>query len=168
MIDALTEIGPAVIHGGMSTFLAFILLAASESYVFFIFFKVCWFPLNLDSFFFKTVPFDYFHCYWYDTTNCFHYYKPKPFQSRHPDTWILFSRIQPEKTPYLDFFMKCWSYFLFFTRFHPLKVSLKLFYSWRYVTIFSKPFFLGVFPGGSVRDLPAPSLSTCCVIINWP
>ena len=40
MIDALTEIGPAVIHGGMSTFLAFILLAASESYVFFTFFKV--------------------------------------------------------------------------------------------------------------------------------
>ena len=49
MIDALTEIGPAVIHGGMSTFLAFILLAASESYVFFTFFKVSWFSLNLHS-----------------------------------------------------------------------------------------------------------------------
>ena len=40
MIDALTEIGPAVIHGGMSTFLVFILSAPSESYVFFTFFKV--------------------------------------------------------------------------------------------------------------------------------
>ena len=110
MIDALTEIGPAVIHGGMSTFLAFILLAASESYVFFTFFKVSWFSLNLHSFFlilllgnsylsviFQTVPFDYFPCYWYDTAICFHYYKPKPFQSRHPVTWSLFSRIQPEK-----------------------------------------------------------------------
>ena len=112
MIDALTEIGPAVIHGGMSTFLAFILLAASESYVFFTFFKVSWFSLNLHSFFlilllgnsylsviFQTVPFDYFHCYWYDIVNCFHYYKQKPFQSRLPDTLSLFSCIQPEKTP---------------------------------------------------------------------
>ena len=47
MVDALSEIGPAVIHGGMSTFLAFILLAASESYVFFTFFKVSRFSLNL-------------------------------------------------------------------------------------------------------------------------
>ena len=51
MIDALSEIGPAVIHGGMSTFLAFVLLAASESYVFFTFFKVSWFSLNLHSYF---------------------------------------------------------------------------------------------------------------------
>ena len=51
MVDALSEIGPAVIHGGMSTFLAFVLLAASESYVFFTFFKVSWFSLNLHSYF---------------------------------------------------------------------------------------------------------------------
>lgn len=51
MIDALSEIGPAVIHGGMSTMLAFVLLAASESYVFFTFFKV----------FFLVVVFGMFH-----------------------------------------------------------------------------------------------------------
>ena len=40
MLHALKEIAPAVIHGGMSTLLAFILLAASDSYVFESFFKV--------------------------------------------------------------------------------------------------------------------------------
>ena len=64
--------------------------------------------------------------------------------------------------------MKCWSYFLFFTRFHPLKVNLKFFYSWRYVTIFSKPLFLGVFPGGSVRDLPGPSLLPVALSLIGP
>lgn len=38
--EALTDIGPAVVHGGFSTFLAFIFLAGSESYVFSTFFKV--------------------------------------------------------------------------------------------------------------------------------
>ena len=38
--SALSEIGPAVFNGGFSTFLAFILLAASTSYVFKTFFKV--------------------------------------------------------------------------------------------------------------------------------
>ena len=37
---ALTEIGPAVVNGGFSTFLAFILLASSKSHVFQTFFKV--------------------------------------------------------------------------------------------------------------------------------
>ena len=40
VIQALYEVGPAVIHGGFSTFLAFALLAASKSYVFLTFFKV--------------------------------------------------------------------------------------------------------------------------------
>ena len=35
-----TEIGPAVLNGGISTFLAFILLAKSDSHVFMTFFKV--------------------------------------------------------------------------------------------------------------------------------
>jgi hypothetical protein len=48
---ALADVGPAVIHGGMSTFLAFALLAASESYVFLTFFKV----------FFLVVVFGIFH-----------------------------------------------------------------------------------------------------------
>ena len=38
--DALTNIGPAVLNGGFSTFLAFILLATSKSHVFTSFFKV--------------------------------------------------------------------------------------------------------------------------------
>ena len=37
---ALKEIGPAVVHGGFSTFLAFVCLGASQSYVFSTFFKV--------------------------------------------------------------------------------------------------------------------------------
>ena len=37
---ALTYIGPAVLNGGFSTFLAFILLANSRSHVFMTFFKV--------------------------------------------------------------------------------------------------------------------------------
>jgi predicted RND superfamily exporter protein len=36
----LEEIGPAVFHGGFSTFMAFALLSNSESYVFTTFFKV--------------------------------------------------------------------------------------------------------------------------------
>lgn len=36
-----STIGPAVLNGGFSTFLAFILLATSNSYVFTTFFKVC-------------------------------------------------------------------------------------------------------------------------------
>lgn len=37
---AVTQIGPAVLNGGISTFLAFCLLAGSESYAFQTFFKV--------------------------------------------------------------------------------------------------------------------------------
>jgi len=51
MQHALDEISPAVFHGGFSTLLAFLLLAASESYVFITFFKV----------FFMTVLFGMFH-----------------------------------------------------------------------------------------------------------
>ena len=46
---ALTQVGPAVLHGGLSTLLAFILLSSSESYVclsfFKIFFLICVFGL---------------------------------------------------------------------------------------------------------------------------
>ena len=35
------EMGAAVFYGGFSTFLAFLLLAASKSYIFKTFFKVC-------------------------------------------------------------------------------------------------------------------------------
>lgn len=38
--NTLAEIGPAVVHGGFSTFLAFVFLAGSVSYVFSTFFKV--------------------------------------------------------------------------------------------------------------------------------
>ena len=37
---ALQNVGPAVLNGGVSTFLAMVLLAASKSYVFTVFFKV--------------------------------------------------------------------------------------------------------------------------------
>jgi len=37
---ALVNIGPAVLNGGFSTFLAFVLLANSKSHVFLTFFKV--------------------------------------------------------------------------------------------------------------------------------
>ena len=36
----MTEMGPAVFNGGLSTLLAFILLATSKSYVFMSFFKI--------------------------------------------------------------------------------------------------------------------------------
>ena len=42
-ITALANLGPAVLNGGISTFLALVLLAASESYVFSTFFKVPFF-----------------------------------------------------------------------------------------------------------------------------
>ncbi|XP_066936303.1 patched domain-containing protein 3-like [Clytia hemisphaerica] len=51
MTEALYEVGPAVFHGGFSTFLAFLLLSASTSYVFLTFFKV----------FFLVVIFGMFH-----------------------------------------------------------------------------------------------------------
>ena len=38
--SALSDIGPAVLNGGFSTFLAFVLLAGSRSHVFSVFFKV--------------------------------------------------------------------------------------------------------------------------------
>ena len=40
VIAALSNIGPAVLNGGISTFLAFILLAGSRSHVFLSFFKI--------------------------------------------------------------------------------------------------------------------------------
>ena len=49
MTEALYEVGPAVIHGGFSTFLAFVLLSASESYVFKTFFKVNFSTINDES-----------------------------------------------------------------------------------------------------------------------
>jgi hypothetical protein len=39
-ILAMQNIGPAVLNGGFSTFLALVLLATSDAYVFIIFFKV--------------------------------------------------------------------------------------------------------------------------------
>ena len=39
-IMALQNVGPAVLNGGVSTFLAMVLLAFSNSYVFTVFFKV--------------------------------------------------------------------------------------------------------------------------------
>ena len=40
VVAALSNIGPAVLNGGISTFLAFILLAGSRSHVFLSFFKI--------------------------------------------------------------------------------------------------------------------------------
>ena len=40
-IQTLTEIGPPVMSGGISTFLAFSIASTSESHVFLTFFKVC-------------------------------------------------------------------------------------------------------------------------------
>ena len=37
---AITEMGPAVLNGGLSTLIAFILLAGSESHVFSVFFRI--------------------------------------------------------------------------------------------------------------------------------
>ena len=45
-IQTLADIGPAVMNGGFSTFLAFITTCASESHVFLTFFKVI---IRLDS-----------------------------------------------------------------------------------------------------------------------
>lgn len=39
-IATLSVIGPAVFNGGLSTFLAFVLLGSSEAYIFRTFFKV--------------------------------------------------------------------------------------------------------------------------------
>jgi predicted RND superfamily exporter protein len=47
--DALQSIGPAVFHGGFSTFLAFLFLADSDSHVFRTFFKVPSARLTLHS-----------------------------------------------------------------------------------------------------------------------
>ena len=40
MKDAMIHMGPAVFNGGFSTFLAFVILMTSESFVFLVFFKV--------------------------------------------------------------------------------------------------------------------------------
>ncbi len=46
---ALSEIGPAVLNGGFSTFLAFVCLGASGSYVFKTFFKVVSITVKVQS-----------------------------------------------------------------------------------------------------------------------
>ena len=51
MKQTLTNIGPAVLNGGISTFLAFVLLSTSKSIIFLTFFKV----------FFLVVVFGLFH-----------------------------------------------------------------------------------------------------------
>ena len=51
VVQTLTNIGPAVLNGGISTFLAFILLAGSKSHVFTSFFKI----------FFLVVTFGLYH-----------------------------------------------------------------------------------------------------------
>lgn len=51
----ISSIGPAVFHGGFSTFLAFIFLANSDSHVFLTFFKV--FEILIISFYFKFLKF---------------------------------------------------------------------------------------------------------------
>ena len=40
VVSTLTKIGPAVVNGGFSTLLAFILLSTSQSYIFLSFFKI--------------------------------------------------------------------------------------------------------------------------------
>ena len=40
VVNTLTKIGPAVLNGGFSTLLAFILLSTSQSYIFLSFFKI--------------------------------------------------------------------------------------------------------------------------------
>jgi hypothetical protein len=47
-VAALQSIGPAVLNGGFSTFLAFVFTAGSSSHVFLSFFKVRHFFLSLD------------------------------------------------------------------------------------------------------------------------
>ena len=54
MVATLENIGPAVLNGGVSTMLAFVLLANSKSYVFITFFKV----------FFMVVVFGLFQVIW--------------------------------------------------------------------------------------------------------
>ena len=51
VVSTLSNIGPAVLNGGISTFLAFVLLATSRSHVFMSFFKI----------FFLVVSFGLFH-----------------------------------------------------------------------------------------------------------
>jgi len=48
--QALVEIGPAVFNGGLSTFLAFVLLAWSKSYAFKVFFKIFFLVVSLGLF----------------------------------------------------------------------------------------------------------------------
>ena len=71
-ILALQNIGPAVLNGGLSTFLALVLLSSSDSYVFSTFFKVLekaspsslemiWFLLFALQVFFLVIVFGLFH-----------------------------------------------------------------------------------------------------------
>ena len=77
-IQTLADIGPAVMNGGFSTFLAFITTCASESHVFLTFFKVKFLSQYLSSnftnffdkknyYFFlkKTLFFRYFSLWWH-------------------------------------------------------------------------------------------------------
>ena len=71
-ILALQNIGPAVLNGGLSTFLALVLLSSSDSYVFSTFFKVLekaspsslemiWFLIFALQVFFLVIVFGLFH-----------------------------------------------------------------------------------------------------------
>ena len=51
--DTLNNIGTAVFNGGFSTFLAFVLVAFSDSYVFLTFFKVNIWTININSSLYK-------------------------------------------------------------------------------------------------------------------
>jgi len=83
--DCLTEIGPAVVHGGMSTFLAFVFLAGSESYVFSTFFKL----------FFLVVVFGLFHGLVYLPV-LMSLVGPKPYSSSEEDESDV-KQIEPTK-----------------------------------------------------------------------
>ncbi|XP_066915990.1 patched domain-containing protein 3-like isoform X1 [Clytia hemisphaerica] len=72
---ALEEIGPAVVHGGFSTFLAFVCLGASQSYVFSTFFKL----------FFLVVVFGMFHGVVY-LPIVLSLVGPEPYASSEPST----------------------------------------------------------------------------------
>ena len=67
VVEALTSIGPAVFNGGLTTFLALVLLGGSTSHVFVTFFKVWLFSSSVSVFiiflqvFVLTVCFGLFH-----------------------------------------------------------------------------------------------------------
>ena len=70
-IQTLADIGPAVMNGGFSTFLAFITTCASESHVFLTFFKVKFLSQYLSSNFTN----------FFDEKNYYFFLKKKPYFS---------------------------------------------------------------------------------------